>query len=112
MVNTTTFTIKRQTVDPEFVYTIYDLIPYPKYIATKYEGDVEAFTRAPEFNNLSYTGNLGPYKFKEWIRNDRFVVERNPDYYLGKSVGAPYFEQYIIKHFWNISYHAGSIGSR
>lgn len=97
--NKTTFTVKRQTVDPEFVYTVYRLIPYPKYIATKYEGDVQAFTRAPEFNNLSYTGNLGPYKFKEWIRNDRYVVERNPDYYLGKPVGAPYFEKYAIKLF-------------
>ena len=100
-VNATTFTITRQTVDPEFVYRIYNLIPYPKYIATKYEGDVEAFTRAPEFNNLTYTGNLGPYKFKEWIRNDRFVVERNPDYYLGKPVGAPYFQQYVVKLFGN-----------
>src|SRR4030043_1582272 len=81
VVNDTTFTITRQTVYPEFVYRIYNLIPYPKYIATKYEGNVEAFTRAPEFNNLTYTGNLGPYRFKEWIRNDRFVVERNPEYY-------------------------------
>ncbi|MCJ7744231.1 MAG: ABC transporter substrate-binding protein, partial [Dehalococcoidales bacterium] len=81
------------------VYIIYDLFPYPKYIATKYEDDVKAFTEAPEFNNLTYTGNLGPYRFKEWIRNDRFVVERNPEYYLGKDIGAPYFEQYIIKLF-------------
>ena len=93
------FTITRQTVEPEFVYTVYDLIPYPKYIAEKYEGDVEAFTQAPEFNNLTYTGNLGPYKFKEWIRNDRFVLERNPEYYLGKDVKAPYFDKYIIKLF-------------
>ncbi len=99
VVNETTFTITRKTVYPEFVYTLYDLTPYPKYIAQKYEGDAEAFMRAPEFNNLSYTGNLGPYRFKEWNRNDRFVVERNPDYYLGKDVGAPYFEQYIIKLF-------------
>ena len=99
IVNDTTFTITRQTVDPEFIYTIYDLTPYPKYIATQYEGNAEAFTQAPEFNNLTYTGNLGPYKFKEWIRNDRFVVERNPDYYLGKDVGAPYFEQYVTKLF-------------
>jgi peptide/nickel transport system substrate-binding protein len=99
VVNATTFTITRQTVYPEFIYTIYDLTPYPKYIATKYEGNVEAFTQAPEFNNLTYTGNLGPYRFKEWIRNDRFVVERNPDYYLGKDIGAPYFNQYIIKLF-------------
>jgi peptide/nickel transport system substrate-binding protein len=99
VVDATTFTITRQTVDAEFVYNIYDLIPLPKSIASKYEGDVKAFTEAPEFNKLTYTGNLGPYRYKEWIRNDRFVVERNPDYYLGKPVGAPYFEQYVTKIF-------------
>jgi peptide/nickel transport system substrate-binding protein len=99
VVNATTFKITRRTVDPEFVYIIYDLFPYPKYIATKYEGDVKAFTEAPEFNNLTYTGNLGPYRFKEWNRNDRYVTERNPEYYLGKDVGAPYFDQYIVKLF-------------
>jgi peptide/nickel transport system substrate-binding protein len=103
VVNDTTFTITRQTVYPEFIYTIYNLTPYPKYIATNYEGNVEAFTQAPEFNNLTYTGNLGPYHFKEWIRSDRFVVERNPDYYLGKDIGAPYFDQYIVKLFGNSS---------
>jgi peptide/nickel transport system substrate-binding protein len=99
VVDETTFTITRQTVDPEFIYTVRLLTPYPKYIAAKYEGDIEAFTQAPEFNNLTYTGNLGPYKFKEWLRNDKFVVERNPDYYLGKDTGAPYFDQYIVKLF-------------
>jgi peptide/nickel transport system substrate-binding protein len=99
VVNNTTFTITRQTVYPEFVYTIYNLTPYPKNIATKYEGNIEAFTQAPEFNNLTYTGNLGPYRFKEWNRNDRYVVERNPEYYLGKDIGAPYFDQYIVKLF-------------
>jgi peptide/nickel transport system substrate-binding protein len=99
VVNDTTFIITRQTVYPEFVYRIYNLIPYPKYIAVNYEGNIEAFTQAPEFNNLTYTGNLGPYRFKEWVRNDRFVVEKNPDYYLGKDIGAPYFGQYIIKLF-------------
>jgi peptide/nickel transport system substrate-binding protein len=94
----TTFIIRRQTVDPEFVDNpLYSLTPYPKHIAMKYEGDVKAFTQAEEFNNLTYTGNLGPYKFKEWIRNDKYVVERNPDYYLGQDTGAPYFEQYITK---------------
>ena len=98
VVNETTFVIKRQTVDPEFVdNAIYSLTPYPKHIAIKYEGDIEAFTEAEEFNNLTYTGNLGPYKFREWIRNDKYVVERNPDFFLGKDTGAPYFEQYITK---------------
>lgn len=46
---------------------------------------------------MTYTGNLGPYKFVEWIRNDKFVLERNPEYYLGKDIGAPYFEQRMVK---------------
>jgi len=97
--NESTFTITRQTVYPEFVYTIYDLLAYPEHIVKKYEGDVEAFTRAEELNTLAYTGNLGPYKFSEWIRNDRYVVVRNPDYYLGRETKAPYFEKVIIKLF-------------
>ncbi|HWR26715.1 MAG TPA: ABC transporter substrate-binding protein, partial [candidate division Zixibacteria bacterium] len=96
--NETTFTIQRKTVNPEFVYTVTDLNVYPKHIVSKYEGDVKGFTQAPELNNLSYTGNLGPYRYKEWIRNDKIVMERNPDYY-GKVKGEPYFEEYIIKIF-------------
>ncbi|UCG09883.1 MAG: hypothetical protein JSW30_03845 [Dehalococcoidia bacterium] len=99
VVDETTFSLTRRTVDTEFVYNVRTLAPYPKYIAVKYEGDVKAFTEAPEFNNLTYTGNLGPYKFLEWVRNDKFVLERNPEYYLAKDVGAPYFEQYTIKIF-------------
>jgi peptide/nickel transport system substrate-binding protein len=100
VVDDTTFVIKRQTIDPEFVdNAIYGLTPYPKHIATKYEGDVKAFTQAEEFNNLTYTGNLGPYRFKEWIRNDKYVVERNPDFYLGQDDGSPYFEQFTTKLF-------------
>ncbi len=98
VVNETTFVIKTQTIDPEFVdNAIYGLTPYPKHIAIKYEGDVKAFTQAEEFNNLTYTGNLGPYRFKEWIRNDKYVVERNPDFYLGQDDGSPYFEEYVTK---------------
>jgi len=98
--NETTFIIKRQTVHPEFLDDpIYSLTPYPKHIAVKYEGDVKAFTQAEEFNNLTYTGNLGPYRFKEWIRNDKYVVERNQDFYLGQDDGSPYFEQFVTKLF-------------
>jgi peptide/nickel transport system substrate-binding protein len=99
VVNDTTFTITRQTVQPEFVYTLYNLIPYPKYIAVKYEGNIDAFTQASEFNDLSYTGNLGPYKFKQWLKNDKYVLSRNQGYFLGKNDGAPFFEEYIVKMF-------------
>ena len=98
-VDNTTFIITRQTVQPEFVYTLYNLIPYPKYIAVKYEGNVDAFTQAREFNDLSYTGNLGPYTFKQWLKNDKFVLSRNPGYFLGKSDGAPFFQEYVVKMF-------------
>jgi len=97
--NETTFSIHRKTVNPEFLYTVTDLLVYPKHIVSKYEGKVKEFTQAPELNNLSYTGNLGPYKFKEWVRSDKFVVERNPDYYLGREKGEPYFETYTVKIF-------------
>ncbi len=98
VVNETTFVIKTQKVDPEFVdNAIYGLTPYPKHIAIKYEDDIKAFTEAEEFNNLTYTGNLGPYKYNEWIRNDKYVVERNPDFYLGQDDESPYFEQYVTK---------------
>ena len=98
VVDETTFIIKRQTVDPEFAdNAIYSLMPYPKHIALKYEGDVKAFTQAEEFNNLSFTGNLGSYRYKEWVRNDKFVVERNPDNYLGRDDDSPYFKEYVTK---------------
>ncbi|MFC2001328.1 ABC transporter substrate-binding protein [Chloroflexota bacterium] len=100
VVNDTTFVIKRKTVHPEFLDDpIYSLTPYPKHIAIIYEGDVKAFTQAEEFNNLTYTGNLGSYRFKDWIRNDKYVVERNPDFYLGQEDGSPYFEEYTTKLF-------------
>ena len=98
VVDRTTFTITRQTVDPEFFdNAIISLTPYPKHIAEKYEGDVKAFTEAPEFNELSYTGNLGAYQFEEWVRNDKYVVSRNPDFYLGQEDGSPYFETRLTK---------------
>ena len=41
VIDETTFVIKRQTVDPEFAdNATYSLTPYPKHIASKYEGDV------------------------------------------------------------------------
>lgn len=100
VVNDTTFSITKKTADPEFAdNALYSLTPYPKHIAQKYEGNIKAFTEAPEFNNLTYTGNLGAYKFQEWVRNDKYVTVRNPDFYLGQQDGSPYFEQDIDKLF-------------
>jgi len=57
VVNETTFKIVRKTVDPDFLYALYELMPYPKTIAIHYENKAEAFTQAPEFCNLNYSGN-------------------------------------------------------
>ena len=98
-VNDSTFKVIRKTVDPDFIYTIYDLMPYPRAIASHYEKSPDDFASAPELANLSYSGNLGPYKPVVWNTSDGFVMKRNPDYFLGKSTGAPYFETYTIKPF-------------
>ncbi len=94
-----TYKFVRQTVEPEFFYTVTDFWVYPRHIVQKFEGDLDAFTQSGELNNLRYTGNLGPYRFVEWIREDKFVLDRNPDYYLGEGTGAPFFEKYIVKLF-------------
>jgi peptide/nickel transport system substrate-binding protein len=94
-----TYEFVRQKVDSEFLFEITDFWVYPKHIVSNYEGDFDRFTQSDELNNLSYTGNLGPYRFVEWVRNDKFVLERNPDYYLGQNTGAPFFEQYTVKLF-------------
>lgn len=96
-VSDTVFKIVRRTVDPNFAYTVYDLMPYPKNIVRNYENKAEDFTAAPELNNMSYCGNLGPYRPTAWTTADGFVMVRNPTYYLAMDNGAPYFEKYTIK---------------
>ncbi|MHB8085584.1 MAG: ABC transporter substrate-binding protein [Dehalococcoidia bacterium] len=93
----TSFKIVRRSADSDFLYTIYDLIPYPKFIATHYENKKDQFTAAPEFVNMNYSGNMGAYLPTAWNATDGFVMARNPDYYLGKDTGVPYFEKYVIK---------------
>ncbi|MFN8483743.1 MAG: ABC transporter substrate-binding protein [Anaerolineae bacterium] len=45
-----------------------------------------------DFNTKSpiYTG---PFKFKEWVKDDHITLEANPDYFLGK----PNVDQYVLK---------------
>lgn len=98
-ISDSSFKVVRKTVDPDFIYSIYDLMPYPKNIAIHYEKNTEEFTKAPELANMNYSGNLGAYKPVSWSSSGGFVMQRNPDYYMGKTTGAPYFEKYTIKPF-------------
>ena len=97
VVSDNVFKIVRRTADPNFAYSIYDLMPYPKKIVSSYENKAEDFTAAPELNNMSYCGNMGPYRPTAWTTADGFVMVRNPTYYLALDNGAPYFEKYTIK---------------
>lgn len=40
----------------------------------------------------------GPFRFVEWIRNSRFVVERNPDYW---QPGKPYLDRVVFRGMQN-----------
>jgi len=97
VVSDTVFKIVRRAADPNFAYSIYDLMPYPKKIVSIYENNSADFTAAPELNNMSYCGNMGPYRPVAWTEADGFVMVRNPTYYLAMDNGAPYFEKYTIK---------------
>jgi len=95
-VSGTVFKVVRRTADPNFEYAVYDLMPYPRDIARNYENKTDEFISSPDLNNMSYCGNMGPYRPTGWTAIDGLVMARNPNYYLGKDTGAPYFEGYII----------------
>ena len=51
--------------------------------------DLEGFKSDEEVQSLSYTGNLGPYTFENWKREDEFVATRNENYYMRDVDDAP-----------------------
>lgn len=56
----------------------------------------ESVEKAGQNYGVTTADGTGPYKFKEWVRQQRFVVERNADYKWGGPVfqnqGAPYLD--------------------
>lgn len=50
--------------------------------------DREKVEELGEDFGAEWSGGTGPFKFSEWIRRDRIVLERNPDY----TWGAPMFQ--------------------
>lgn len=61
----------------------------------------EAVDKAGANYGVTTVDGTGPYKFKEWVRQQRFVVERNPDYAWGGPVfqnqGAPYLDSIEVR---------------
>jgi len=77
----------------------------PKGLYEKYVPSAEDLRQSEEFNQLTFTGNLGPYEFERWERSAEFVATRNDDYYMrahADEMGeewadAPYVEEYTIR---------------
>ncbi|HOA93475.1 MAG TPA: ABC transporter substrate-binding protein [Quisquiliibacterium sp.] len=57
-----------------------------------------AFKADPQGIGVKPVGT-GPFKFVEWVRNSRFVVERNPDYW---QKGKPYLDRVVFRGMQNI----------
>ena len=103
-----TFTITLNQVDPAFPKkpVLWGLYALPKGLLEKYvpNKDVEGLKKDSEIQNLAYSGNLGPYNYKNWNRESKFVATRNDDYYLKDAddvperfSGAPYYNSYSYK---------------
>ncbi|WP_435179170.1 ABC transporter substrate-binding protein [Halorussus sp. AFM4] len=105
------FEIRLPEVDPAYPKrpNMWATLTAPKKLIKPYvdKQDAKGLKQDKELNNLSFTGNLGPYKLKEWQRQKKMVFERNDEYYLREADDvkdafskAPYFdtlETQIIK---------------
>ncbi len=56
-----------------------------------------AFKADPQGIGIKPVGT-GPFKFVEWVRNSRFVVDRNPDYW---QKGKPYLDRVVFRGMQN-----------
>lgn len=72
------------------------------------DGNLEDFQQSDEVQNLTWTGNLGPYSLDEWERSSTFTATANDDYYAAELAGegnhfgaewvdAPHFDSYTYR---------------
>ncbi|GAB3024523.1 ABC transporter substrate-binding protein [Natronobiforma cellulositropha] len=109
-----TFVVDLEKPDPLFVRrpTMWGTQILPSELTKPYyerwvDGDGDAgheLNTADEVLEFQYAGNLGPYTFDRREIEDRFVVQRNDDYYRRGTEpdaddweDAPYFERYVMR---------------
>ncbi|PLK20895.1 ABC transporter substrate-binding protein [Natronobacterium gregoryi SP2] len=81
----------------------------PQELFEEYAPDAEALRESTEVTEFTWTGNLGPYTFDDWVAgaSGSFTATRNEDYYMREHTAdsnvqvmddawadAPYFETY------------------
>lgn len=101
------FQLELEAVNPAFPLepVLWGAYCAPKGLYEKYVPSAEDLRQSQEFNELTFTGNLGPYKFERWERQAEFVATRNDDYYMqahADEMGeewadAPYTEEYTYR---------------
>jgi len=101
------FQLELESVNPSFPLepVLWGAYCAPKDLYEAYVPSAEELRQSEEFNQLTFTGNLGPYEFERWERSAEFVATRNDDYYMrahAEEMGeewaeAPYVEQYTYR---------------
>lgn len=79
-----TFQIKLKKPSNSFIYRLVREIA-PKHLLEKVNLNYCSFNYHPV--------GTGPFKFKEWTKDDQIILEYNPDYYEGR----PYLDKIIVK---------------
>lgn len=82
----------------EIVFKLNAPVPFDYIVASGYGAFIVSPTAVKENEKNNDMGQewmtdnavgTGPYKLKEWIRGERLIMERNPDYYGGWEEGKP-----------------------
>ncbi len=81
-----TFQVVLTKPSPSFIYRLIREI-VPKHIFEKSDIKNSPFNFHPI--------GTGPFRFKEWTKDDQIILEYNPDYYEGR----PYLDKIIVKTY-------------
>ncbi|SEK54899.1 ABC transporter substrate-binding protein [Haloferax larsenii] len=101
------FEIQLPEVDPAFIKKpiMWGAMCLPKSLVEKYrdmDDGGNKLNQSTAIQEITYSGNLGPYTFERWDRESVFVAKRNENYYLRDVEGydgTPNFEEYKFQVF-------------
>ncbi|ELZ85673.1 dipeptide/oligopeptide/nickel ABC transporter periplasmic substrate-binding protein [Haloferax elongans ATCC BAA-1513] len=101
------FEIQLPEVDPAFIKKpiMWGAMCLPKGLVEKYhdmDDGGNKLNQSTAIQEITYSGNLGPYTFERWDRESVFVAKRNENYYLRDAEdydGTPNFEEYKFQVF-------------
>jgi len=90
-------TIKEFRVTGRYSFEVFYEKPFARAVATWTSAILPKHAlQGEDLSNTKYSRQpmgCGPYKLKEWVENQRVVLEANPDYFEGK----PYIDQVVYR---------------